>query len=426
MIQLVDFIWSWARDIYRYQVRKCLADDRKYSPAPTIPVQSRGASVVSTIDAQPALFPATSSRPAHSPASDRMQTTQPQVDGINFTRRASEYQDATFHIFLKWANHGRKTGCIRHANIVNFSFRTFEIPSTKDGCQHLCGDILSTIPGRVKQLLEENRYSINMKRNDIETVRKLWVGPTTSATSLQMSNGPNEDVKALFLFRSFCEPTSWQITREICCVVWSESAAYHCSKMMRIENIPPFGESHFHEQQLSVLAQGLHQMHQLFGRESAACALQNTSRVFAVPSVSGIDTGMADGSTMWLQEQNANQYFALFDTSKADSNRLQHFHQRVEKLHHIVPPTEPLSNGSIVRLRDKVGATGGILALKGRRWSRKSSDICLFVVIDKYDASEAELGRLLDGTDKANDWWHPSDSIDLDQYALSGWKSWFF
>ncbi|KAH9212893.1 hypothetical protein DL95DRAFT_410794 [Leptodontidium sp. 2 PMI_412] len=114
VFQIVDFIWTWARDVYRPQIRRCLsgrvASRRELSPTSTNPF-SRSQSVLSVL----------SVRSASRPVLDTMledETPAPEVadDGHQWSDPLNVSSLRPFH------------AVVRHSDFVLFSFRVLEIP----------------------------------------------------------------------------------------------------------------------------------------------------------------------------------------------------------------------------------------------------------------------------------------------------------
>ncbi|KAH7378748.1 hypothetical protein BKA66DRAFT_550538 [Pyrenochaeta sp. MPI-SDFR-AT-0127] len=204
MLLIVDFIWSWARDVYRPSVWKLLSesipDFQDFSTVPTDRFRQ------STLLSYWMQIDGVSVDAGH--AQGHVGVIGPE-DHETEERELFILQGATNHTFLRWAvGHQNapswtKLGSIRHSNIVEFEFRYF--------------NILRPEVFEVKQAESDDRrifeklFSLSfwILPEQISELATLW---TRSATAISKVNIRNA-TKATFFVQTYCDHTTWQIRR---------------------------------------------------------------------------------------------------------------------------------------------------------------------------------------------------------------------
>ncbi|KAF2647602.1 hypothetical protein K491DRAFT_763598 [Lophiostoma macrostomum CBS 122681] len=247
ILQIVDYIWSWARDVYRPQIRACLSkliirtnselihstDNFRYTPS--IASESAPSRYSQRLD-EVENFNISEDEDGENGDGDGESNTRDDEDGE--TRIGNETGDSTeptaldygqeddtmtdritsdmidwiagpvrtadMHYFLRWGPDGAdspswtKSACIRHSNLVSFSFVRIQASSRERTLRD------STIG---------NRQHFSTTDNDLQKLEEYWTGRTPKTKR-------NDGVISVSLFfRTYMEP-DWQITRQICCVEW--------------------------------------------------------------------------------------------------------------------------------------------------------------------------------------------------------------
>lgn len=231
IFQVVDFIWTWARDVYRPQIRRCLRGhpcQREISPTSTNPIR-RSQSVLSVLSAR-----SSSQQPLLETMLEDDITAREVVNNGQ-----PDFQDTSSHPFLRWADHrdlstpwGPHTS-IRHSDIVRFSFRILEIPEGQQSLEDLISSLkydrenLTMMFLHALKTIQQNQCTLPLKRAQIYDLAKYWTGINAQMPYGQntMNRRPDQTVDTFFLFRTFCQQEDWQIKREVYCVIWSFRAA---------------------------------------------------------------------------------------------------------------------------------------------------------------------------------------------------------
>jgi hypothetical protein len=182
IFQIVDFVWTWARDVYRPQIRNCLrgydAYQREISPTSTNPFP-RSQSVLSL----------PSARSFSQPLLDAMLEDDITAQEV-VSDDQPDFQDASSHPFLKWADRRDVSmpwaphTSMRHSDIVMFSFRVLEIPENQESFFDLIQSLRydhenSRIMLNALRVIRQNQYTLPMKRGQIHDLEKYWTGVNT-------------------------------------------------------------------------------------------------------------------------------------------------------------------------------------------------------------------------------------------------------
>ncbi|KAF4633227.1 hypothetical protein G7Y89_g4891 [Cudoniella acicularis] len=365
-MMIVDFVWTWARDVYRPQVRRCLdghvAHLREISPTSTNPF-SRLQSVFSVPSAR--------------------SFSQPLLDTIledNITAQEVVIEDASSHPFLRWADRRDVSTpwtfntSMRHSDIVMFSFRILEIPETQESFHDLI-------------------YSDNHE-NSAVMLHALKVILQNHITS-----HPDQRVKTLLLFRTFCQQEDWQLKQEAYCVIWSSRAASLLSIILETDIYFSFDEDSLLSIQYFEFIQAFQQLHKLSGKQSVAYALQNTSLILLPCN----DASGRGSQLQWRQPQSQGipehvikKTVALFDSASCSEDVVQSYHHQRGRLLWVLQTEEATDTPpDLIRIPDEVGEGGAMLAVKPGAWPQQCPRFCLFVLLDHRFLDEARLGGLL-------------------------------
>ncbi|KAF2181383.1 hypothetical protein K469DRAFT_792564 [Zopfia rhizophila CBS 207.26] len=280
LLLIVDYIWSWARDIYRPSVRKLLFDStsfRDFSPAST----DRFRQSVSL-----------SSAPSPAPTTHDLDLMQVDEVVVDIERPGGPYQrvdhgsqeieeqetavikDASSHAFLRWAvGHElapswTELGSIRYSNIVRFEFRCLEVwrpeivkVKRADPGDRLIFDILSSLAFLIHP---EQLYEL----------AALWTTNSASIPELNLRKA----IRATFFFQTYCDQSTWQIKRVLNCILWRTEP---CALISRadIDHLPAYvgGDGNPRYFEMNDLKRTILDTQQIYGRDSVWYALRNVS-----------------------------------------------------------------------------------------------------------------------------------------------------
>jgi hypothetical protein len=441
IFQIVDFIWTWARDVYRPQIRRCLSGhviyQREISPTSTNPFP-RAQSVLSVLSA----------RSFSQPLLETMvedDTTAREV--VNDDQRG--FEDASFHPFLRWAGHRDVSTpwaphtSIRHSDIVMFSFRILEIPESQESFHDLINSLRhdhenSRMMLYALKAIQETQYTLPLKRAQIHDIEKYWTGVNTQTPyGLSTMSRPDQTVETFFLFRTFCQQEDWQLKREVYCVIWSSRAASVLSMFLETAIDLSFDEDILPSIQHSEFIQAFQQLRKLSGRQSVAYALNNTSLILLPTD----DASGRRNQLQWRQPQSRGipeqviaKYVALFDSASCNEDVVQSHHHQCGRLLWVLR-TEQATDTSpdLEIISDNVGKGGAMLALKPGAWPQQCPRFCLFVLLDHGFHDEARLGGLLSYTIRERDMYcvvedaaqEPERLTAADKHLLRSWEDSF-
>jgi hypothetical protein len=337
-----------------------------------------------------------------------------------------ETQDASSDPFLRWANgHDPSiawTGSafIRHANFVNFSFRSIEILDLEltlaDGIYGFTQD----------QMLELYNCAIPMDDKMLQEIERCWIGHASVA------NYSNKISKVSFSFKTYCRSTDWQIIREIYCIIWPQSAESLGANAREMDLDVFFEPKMLKAPRRLDLICAFHQLRTLRGSESVWSALLTISLVLLFVE-QGLNEHENIKDVQWvLEDQNKipgstfNLHSDLFKSAaitKRD-NRWSH-HEVFSGLRKIcsvdndvgLPPA--LSNISFQDLES------GTIAVKSNLWPLTCPKFCFFVVLEQGFDELGTLCSLLYETLKVSRFFSDGNwkLTASDKRQLQGWHS---
>ena len=418
LLQIVDFIWSWARDIYRHQIRNCLRyhddDYRGSSPTSTNPL-ARSESVFSTSSIRSI---------SHALLETRENSVMPSENGFYIHPNT---QDASSNPFLKWANYRDVSApwtaqtSIRHANIVSLSFRVILIP-------HIWEDIHTVLHSSMfeedmragalglLEALQQPSYSILLRRRHIWQLAKNWTGKDMSSYDPSSATNPDEVIRATFFFRTICQSHTWQIEREICCITSTFTGT----------DVEPHPDGRFLLHQHFQILIALAKVRNIFGKESVSYALQNCSLILRHSHYPDEGEGRLRWDSLPNQEDSSiGQYVDLFNSATRDSetSRLYYHHSvgllQVHRTGEMteVPPCLPT-------ISENAGKAGAMIAVRPSSWPVECPRFCLFVLPENGIDNKARLGRLLhDAIEDRNFYFAESDTAHgRTTWGAADWK----
>lgn len=429
MFQIVDFIWTWARDVYRPQIRKCLSshasDQREVSPT-TTNAFSRSQSVLTVLRAR------SFSQPLFEPM---LEDDTPAQEVANDDQQ--DFQAANSHPFLRWASHRNVSTSwaphtsIRHSDVVMFSFRILEIPESQESFHELISSLQYDDQEKLTMMLhalkaiQQGQCTSSLKRGQINDMEKYWTGVNTQTPyGGSMLNRLDEEVEAFFLFRTFCQQEDWQIKREIYCVTWTPRAASVLGMYFGTYiDLTLDDEDSLLSPQYTDFTQAFQQLRKLSGRQSVAYALNNTSLILLPckdASERGIQLQWREPQSQGMLEQVIAQYVALFDSVSCSENEVRSYHHQCSRLLWVLPTEQAIDTSSgLEAVSDDVGKGGAMLAFKPNAWPRQCPRFCLFVLVGHGFQDEANLGSLLRYTIKERDMYCVFEGAAEDPERLS-------
>lgn len=378
LLLIVDYIWSWARDIYRTAVRELIANSVRgliaNSRASFCPV-----SPVSTDRFRHSI----SLCPTSSSAPNSQDLEGIQVDGTvngydrSQRQRSTEevvLRDARSDPFLRWAvGHPNSPswtafGSIRHANIVQFEFQYHNHCATAGSREE---GWLSNSDRLFKTVSKKHSIRITMER--LVDVAYIW------GTRIQPDSGLGlaRALRATFYFHTYCDESSWQIKRVLHCIIWEA------------EQLPVHRDWNTRDLMTTML-----QIRGIHGRDSVWLALRSTGLILRpergeegpewVPflhshlpdNTRDILSGLAAGSS---QDVERVRHVSLDNGLCWTATVSEEQHQRV-----------PESWGKDTRTGDS------LIAIRSSSWSDTSPRYCMFVLCETGYESGSALLHLLE------------------------------
>ncbi|KAH8685482.1 hypothetical protein BGZ60DRAFT_395270 [Tricladium varicosporioides] len=447
LLQIVDFIWTWARDVYRPQIRRCLAGvPNPYKRSPSfddriVHSQPGHKSVQAQLFSQP---PFDSVQEEYSVAEVENSSIQGQ-GAENYGQQ--NFEETSYYPFLRWAlcrdlsKSWALKSSIRHSDIVMFSFRVFEVPDTKEGLQDLILSLQDyegapAVMSHLLTLIKENPYTFVLKRGNIPEIEKSWTG--ANAQSSYWSNIANSDeaVRTFFFFRSYFQSNNWQPMREMYCIVWSLEAAKMFGNLYGEDVELGFGESAFQCVPPSEVIQTFQQLRGLSGKHSMAHALLCTS--FTLQPIH--DVSLDRSQVQWSSPQDRGQPTPIitqltgwFDlTLGRDVVQLRKYQSH--NLLQVFPDQQPSNTPlRLLQFGDNFGQLEALMAVKADSWPQECPRFCLFVLLDQDFDNEGKLRLLLHDAIRVHKFFgvcrngvqgQPSWSAD-DKIVLQNWQEYF-
>ena len=332
--------------------------------------------------------------------------------------------DASSHPFLKWATYRDASApwaaqtCIRHANIVSFSFRVLLMPNFHEDARRLLSSSSMDEDMRAPSLdlleaFQTPSYSVRLRRRHVWELATYWLGkdmPPYGATSATTSD---EVIKAAFFFRTGCEPRSWQIEREVCCVVSTFTGTEDESRP----------DEEFLQNQRHQTLVALVQARNIFGKESVSCALTGFTLVLRHPHVGENQLRWARPSSE--ESLSVHEYANLFSCATGDSNRsrLQHHHsmglqhlRQADDVTEVTPFLPPISQDA--------GRAGAMIAVRPGSWPAECPRFCLFVLSENGVDDKARLGGLLHNAIQDRNYYFTARDVAQGKpnWSQSDWK----
>lgn len=402
LVQIMDYIWSWARDIYRPQIRNCLRRslNRGISPASTIcyrqspPVCSERR--ISTVGERLA-SPENSYPPAGSASNqpivipdDPMETDpNPSADPAV---QISLLQGLRSHPFLKWSE-GSKV-IIRHSDIVTFCFNIIEVTDIEE---FLAPTSTSHSRNDRETLIELYRSSIPIRKDLLRKLKEIW---TRGFWTISKQEECESIIQVSFIYQTYCRPSDWQIVREMNCIIWPPFEA-DLERLLN-RNIVPMNASRL-DIDLYKLSRVLRSLRGLHGHRSVSSALENQFLILISIQFER-ETGGQDHNIQLvppdfggISERTIRLWLDLFIDGSSVQGLQELFPEQED------PPPQMLGaidrqagvSGFIPGPQEVALYNDGVMALKSNSWPSDTPEYCLFVMLKENFDDVAVLKSLL-------------------------------
>jgi hypothetical protein len=384
LLLIVDYIWSWARDVYRSTIRRVLSKRyRDVSPAST----DRHRHSVS-------LSCATSSAP-ESQEQGPMELDEAGMDTgsqvppsgtdrsrSSHTTEVSDSKDTSLMLvaFRRWsAGHPHlpswcNLGSIRHSDNIQASFECYRTNRT---------GFYNVYTNRVPSSNSEGSTSSTFLMN-MEQIRQL--ASMYNNVDPQLSFGGTVEVS--FISHTFCDKSKWQIRRLLICLIWGPPHKQPDHGLSDTIDMPVLLVRNNSHVSMTYMENALLHTLQIWGRKSVTSAfdamkLTMTSR----NDGEGVTWVPFDGSKLpGKPPPNPSEDFSGIAPSQAglsDGNGWQLCF-------------ESTNDGIIPKIDPEPQDETPILAIRSLSEPADGPQFCLFVLSREIDDSEGWLHRLLE------------------------------
>jgi hypothetical protein len=394
LLLIVDYIWSWARDIYRPTIRTLLANSlsgtRGFSPASTDRFRQ-------SISLSCTTSPAPNSQDqnlmqldqATSNPEERTQDSRADEPEDDDYRSFLEPQYAEADSFLRWAPGHRYSpawttlGSIRHADIIQFEFAVYRTHGA--------------------ELESPALPTFLMTPTQLQQVTSLWPKPYNYMSEPELG----DLVQVGFVFHTFCNPSTWQIIRVLSCAIWGANFASTDFGTDHV-TVVPFRASEIKDGppmlvRLHDLRNALLDVRELRGRQSIIHALQGVARVLSLddqdPGWVALEdacegsNGMVETVSQTIFDNLAPQSLRIPTMGGIDVKADRHAYTRVfSRVRRIEQQRSP---STIPHLSQDTKKSQSIIAIRSPNWQTDCPLFCLFVLHGDIDGSERSLHQLL-------------------------------
>ncbi|CAI6338264.1 unnamed protein product [Periconia digitata] len=227
LLQIVDYIWTWARDIFRPQVKACLIGEARRRQSESLPISRQGSYVTRCLDAS------YQAEPTDTIMSDVIETTEEirlvasgSTSPERFSTPIHESDDTPILAnseviadapFSRWATAHMCSekfssfATIRHANDINYSFRIRDVQNV----HHFVDGKASAhqLESRL-ELFSLKKLAIRIQTRDLYQLVRYWTSKN------QVVDNTEDNMSVTLLYRTYCRPRDWQIFRQIQCIIW--------------------------------------------------------------------------------------------------------------------------------------------------------------------------------------------------------------
>lgn len=379
LLLIVDYIRSWARDIYRTAIRELIASSSTSFP-PVSPVSTDR--FRHSISLGPTSSPAPNSQDL-----EGIQSNGP-VHGYHRSQRQQSTEPvflphAMSNPFLRWAV-GHPTspswtalGSVRHANIVNFEFQIHNHCAAADIREE---GWLSTEDRSFVAV--SNDHSIRISREHLVDVASVW------GTRFQpdLGLGLVRALRATFYFQTYCDKSSWQIKRVLHCIIWEA------------EQLPVHENCNTREFMTAML-----QVRNIHSRDSVCLALQPLGLI--------LRPKRGEAALEWAPFPESNvpeNTFDILSGLAAGESQVAERARRVS-LDNGLLWTATVLEGQHQRVPESWGRdtrTGdSLVAIRPSSWPDTCPKFCLFVLCETDYRSGSKLVHLLEKAASTNNFY---------------------
>jgi hypothetical protein len=305
IFQIVDFVWSWARYVYRPRIRRCLDSLRS------------GTRYISRSSTEPPSHSHSVFSDANLESFNKLLLTDDDDDNIGKKvqgRNGVNHWGSACRALLRWeAVFQRSTTkhfdlCVRHSNVVSFAFKVLEIPRALIWYERFT-DSLSDLglAQPISALIKDSSYTVALTRARIGEMENFWIGDKGRKSYRNGKADSKTILRAFIFYRTFCGHTDRRITRELYCLLWS-------SEVLKNAGVSPPG--HFDEACLEDFSKddmkrALKQLRTIDGGNSVELAVNDTVRNLSL-SKTGRAKWRSRSISMTLNEQ-MDKCLQLFD-----------------------------------------------------------------------------------------------------------------
>jgi hypothetical protein len=397
LLQIIDYICDWARDVYRINILRCLAGGeanlRDLTPAYT--------NISSQMDdSDAALSSSTFTSPSASPEpsplidltqDDTMMEDEPHIAQYPGTFESLNLDDC--HPLLRFSKgrhnstHWTRNATIRHSDLVLFSFRHFAIPEELEAlklslrrCQP--DSSIKTAARNVLQFIAEELAAATITMDGISQLENLW-----TQTEDPIVLDTEEPIRAWFSFQTFFRSRDWQLVRLLSCVTCTQRALEAVATIADANSWMPRSLLDWTIHRCPCLFNAVLSLRSLCGKDSAAGAI-GTLALNLKRDVQDIP----ESHFQWAKLSALNQ-------DECDANMLNEtllvgnrFSRESSKLTELLPG-RPASRflSALLRAPTIVDAQGAILLKKPPSWPEECPTFCLLVLGESNFDDEPRL-----------------------------------
>jgi hypothetical protein len=398
LLLIVDYIWSWARDIYRPTIRRLILNGttsfRDLSPASTDRFRH-----------------SVSLSCATSPAPDENDQDSMQIDEVAFNTESpgsshlpneaqqdeimeySAVQIPRSHSLLRWAvgHEGAPTwadlGSIRFSNVVRFKFRS---------CSSLAMENVQSVRGGIDESSVIDSLascSIHIPLESLHELAAIWM---TGTIPIRVPED-GKFVHATLLFQSYCDRTTWQIQRVLSCIIWGDKPSTPTYEPNGVQSLARVIRSDTSQRaSRQDLTKAILDLRQIHGRDSVQYALREVSMALVLqPNCQSPKWELLEAFDMpekaletllGLQSStNFGNYDIGCDVYDAGLWQVQDTFGKRQQLYSTLPVLE----------QDTL--TGdSMLAIRSPTWPAGCPRFCLFILPGSIDDTVSTLSKLLE------------------------------
>jgi hypothetical protein len=410
LFHLIDLICDWARDIFRYEILRCLAggreDFRHASPTYASRLSTQGSRHESPLSNRAVSGMRTNTGsdsdtdtigPPETASLDNLvldDTVMEDRSAPMEDQEVSSHENAMVHPLLKWANPSpnlapwTRHATIRHSNMVLFQFSHLSIPEDQetllecleqqsDRGDGSIGDIAGSLISRFL-----GHAAMTTTPRQILHLKNEWFKKGNDVTT-----GSESPLRAIFIFRTFIRISDWQIVRELWCISCTLQAIQNLAAIASVDFDAIPARSRWCSDMHPFSSSDFRLIHSLAGKVSATAAI-NSTELHLENHV--MDSGKS--RCLWVSRAPSEDIEKTFSLSPGDCCfPVDNESSLMEVLEKPLPiDFERRLDTGLVR------ASGGeILLRKGEHWSETTPKWCLLVLDELDFEDERELGRSL-------------------------------